>query len=137
MATDMSVVQKYLSQNLWEQAKMFDIPNEFIQDNAKLIELVLTSRAIDTTEEKQNWFNLLPLMTSEQVSKLFEILEKERTKIQEIEQKYEAKKVEIKKKYLMKWQQMWYVQKVDEIKNKEADQRQKEDAAAEDLLNMI
>lgn len=137
MATDMSIVQKYLSQNLWEQAKMFDIPSEFIQDNAKLIELVLTSRAIDTTEEKQNWFNLLPLMTSEQVSKLFEILEKERTKIQEIEQKYEAKKVEIKKKYLMKWQQMWYVQKVDEIKNKEADQRQKEDAAAEDLLNMI
>lgn len=137
MATDMSIVQKYLPQNIWEQAKNFDIPSEFIQDNAKLIELVLTSRAIDTTEEKQNWFNLLPLMTREQVEKLFEILEKERTKIQEIEQKYEQKKVEIKKKYLMKWQQMGYVQKVDEIQQKEASAQKADDAAAEDLLNMI
>ena len=133
----MTVVQKFLPQNLWTQAQTFDIPSEFIQDNAKLIELVLTSRAIDTVEEKQNWFNLLPLMTTEQVAKLFEILEKERTKIQEIEQKYEQKKVEIKKKYLMKWQQMGYVQKVDEIKNKEAASKTQEDAAAEDLLNMI
>ena len=56
--------------------------------------------------EKQSWFNLLPLMTDDQISKLNDILTREKQKLDEIEKKYEDKKLEIKKKYLMRRQNM-------------------------------
>ena len=99
--TTSALIQKYLPQDLWEIAAGYTIPDEFLEDAPDLIELILRSRSIDTEQEKQNWFNLLPLMNATQLEKLRAILIKEKTKLQEIEEKYEGKKQEIKKKYLL------------------------------------
>lgn len=99
-------IKKYLPEALWERAGQFTIPIEFIEQMPELITLVLNSRSMDKTEEKQSWFNLLPLMNDEQISKLNDILMREKQKLAEIEKKYEEKKLEIKKKYLMKRQNM-------------------------------
>ena len=77
--------QKVL-QETRDLCKDFTIPSEFIQDTPDLIVLILQSRSIDTPEEKQNWFNLLPMMNTEQIEKLRAILIKEKTKLAEIEQ---------------------------------------------------
>lgn len=134
---DLNLIKKYLSEDLIDQASKFDIPDDFLIDMPDLIEMILRSKSIDKDEEKQNWFNLLPLMKSEQIEKLSEILLKEKQKLKEIEEKYEAKKTEIKKKYLEKWQQMWYVKKVSEIQQKEWEEKSKEDEEAEELLAKI
>ena len=104
--TDQNIIQKYLSQDLRELATSFDIPEDFIQDMPEVIELVLKSKSIDSHEEKQSWFDLMPVMNDEQLDKLKDILMREKAKLQEIENKYEDKKTEIKKKYLLKWQKM-------------------------------
>jgi membrane-bound lytic murein transglycosylase B len=104
--TQKDSIQEHLPKDLREQAASFTIPQEFLEDVPDLIEMVLRSRSIDTVEEKQNWFNLLPMMNASQVDKLRAILEKEKTKLAEIEQRYEKKKLEIKKKYLNKRQEM-------------------------------
>jgi hypothetical protein len=104
--TDQQVVQKYLPKDLRDKAMTFTIPTEFIEDIPELIEMVLRSRSIDSVEEKQNRFNLLPLMNDTQIEKLRAILMKEKAKLKEIEDRYEQKKLEIKKKYLLKWQEM-------------------------------
>ncbi len=134
---DIKTIQKYLPQHLWKYALKFDIPEEFLEEDPELITLILESKAIDTDEEKQNWLNLLLLMTEQQISKLREILLKERKKLQEIEEKYEKKKLEIKKKYLMKWQKMWYIKKIKEIQSKEAEEKAKEEEEAEKILEML
>jgi hypothetical protein len=103
---DKTLLSKYLPEDLIELAMKFVIPQEFLEDTPDLIEMVLRSRSIDTHEEKQNWFNLLPLMNVTQIEKLRAILVKERTKLAEIEKKYEQKKLDIKKKYLTKRQEM-------------------------------
>ena len=90
--TDQTLIQKHLPQDLWEVAGTFTIADNFISSLPDIIEMVLRSRSIDTKEEKQNWFNLLPLMNNEQIQKLEAILIKEKTKLQEIEEKYEKKK---------------------------------------------
>ena len=82
------------------------MPIEFIEKMPSLIVLILNSRSMSDAAEKQSWFNLLPLMTDEQIAKLNDILTREKQKLAEIEKKYEEKKLEIKKKYLMKWQNM-------------------------------
>lgn len=131
------LVVKYLPQPLWATAVTFVIPDQFIEKKATLVALILQSKSIWTTEEKQSWFNLLPLMNDEQIVKLEDILAKEKQKLDEIEKKYEEKKIEIKKKYLVKWQQMWYTQKVSDIKQQEASTDAVEDKEAEALLDQI
>jgi len=108
-----------------------------LEDAPELVEMILRSKSIDTKEEKQNWFNLLPLMNTQQIEKLRAILIKEKTKLQEIEQKYEEKKMDIKKKYLMKRQEAGYIKQVATIKEQENEDTSKDKKDAEDLLNLI
>ncbi len=130
-------IKKYLPEALREQAGQYTIPIEFIEQMPVLITLVLNSRSMDKAEEKQSWFNLLPLMNDEQIAKLNDILVREKEKLAEIEKKYEEKKIEIKKKYLMKRQNMWYIKKMDDIKSAEAVTSTQEQAEADALLSNI
>jgi hypothetical protein len=67
---DMNLIKKFLPNDLWDYASKFIIPDDFLQDSPDLIEMILKSKSVDTDEEKQNWFNLLPLMNYEQIDKL-------------------------------------------------------------------
>jgi len=135
--TNSNKIQDNLPKKLWDYASEFDIPEDFLEKDANLIKMVLESKSIWTDEEKQNWFDLMPLMNSKQFDKLRSILDKEKKKLQAIEEKYNQKETEIKKKYLKKWQKMWYVKKVKEIKQKEQSQKSKDQKEAEDLLDKI
>ena len=104
--TPQDLIQQMLPQDLWELARTFTIPEDFLRQRPDLVELILRSRSMDKPEEKQSWFNLMPMMSQEQIAKLEDILAREKKKLQEIEEKYEKKKVEIKKKYLLRWQNM-------------------------------
>jgi len=134
---DAKMLKKYLPADLVEYASLFDIPEDFLETDPELIQLILESKALDTDEDKQNWFNLLPLMTEDQIIKLREILLKERKKLQEIEEKYEKKKREIRQKYLLRWQKLGYVDKIKEIQEKEQAIKSKEEEEAEKLLDML
>lgn len=122
---------------LWDQAQLFVIADQFLQTMPDLIILVLNSKSMDTKEEKQSWFNLLPLMNQEQITKLRDILTREKQKLEEIEKKYEQKKDDIKTKYIQQWEQIGYQQKMSQIKEKEQVNQQKENAEAENLLTNI
>lgn len=135
--TKVNLIKKYLPQDLRELAQKFTIPDEFLEDAPDLIEMILRSKSIDTEEEKQNWFNLLPLMNETQLDKLRAILEKEKRKLAEIEDKYEKKKMEIKKKYLMKWQEMWYVKQIASVREEEAMHMEQDEEDAEALLDSL
>lgn len=130
-------IQKYLPQDLWEVAGKFDIPVNFIQSMPELIVLILNSKSIDSTQEKQSWFSLLPLMNDEQIARLNDILTREKAKLSEIQQKYEEKKVEIKKKYLMKRQQMNQNMETVAVKKEEQARSEQEKAQADALLSWI
>jgi len=132
-----TILKKYLPEQLVDYAMLFDIPEDFLEADPQLIQLILESKALDTDEDKQNWFNLLPLMTEDQIIKLRLILEKEKKKLQEIEDKYEKKKKEIRQKYLLRWQKLWYVDKIKEIQEKEKEAKSKEEEEAEKLLDML
>jgi hypothetical protein len=127
-------IKKYLSEDLWDTAGQYDIPVNFIQNMKELVELILNSKSIDTPQEKQSWFSLLPLMNDEQIGRLNDIMTKEKAKFQEIQQNYDEKKVEIKKKYLMKRQQINQQMETTEIKKEENAKADEENAQADALL---
>ena len=92
---------------------------------------------MDNPEEKQSWFNLLPMMNKDQIDKLKDILTREEQKLAEIEQKYEQKKDELKTKYTQKWEGMVYTKRMEEIKQQEAEHDKIEDQQADNLLTQL
>ncbi len=137
MATNIDLIKKYLPQEVRSKAKNFTIPEEFLQKMSELITLVLNSKSMDNDDEKQSWFNLMPLMTQEQIDKLNDILSREKIKLQEIEKKYEEKKRSIKEKYIKRRQAMWYTKKMNNIKEKENAFEQQDDKEADALLDNL
>ena len=129
------LIQQKLPQDLWELASSFDISDIFLVNETDLVVLILNSRSLANKEEKQSWFNLLPIMNGEQIDKLRDILTRERDKIAEIEAKYEQKKQEIKEKYETRFDETAYNNKISMIKNSEAEQREKEAAEVENLFD--
>lgn len=132
-----SLIEENLPKELWDDAKEYAIPEEFLTQDPELMEMILRSRSIDTKKEKQNWFNLLPIMNEDQMGKLRDILDREKKKLKEIEEKYEKKKQNIKEKYLNKWVDKWYIKKVDSIKKKEEEFEKKDEKEADELLDLI
>ncbi len=134
---DKDLIKKLLPEEVRTIAEQFEIDENYMQDETNLVVMILQSKSIDTDEEKQNWFNLLPLMNNEQIEKLRGILVKEKTKLKEIEEKYNKKKQEIKEKYLEKWDEDEYSEKVKKMKSEEKKIAEIDAEDAEDLLDMI
>ena len=63
------------------------VPEELRKKHGTLIELILGSESMND-EERQYWINILPVMTSEQVENLHQILQNERDQLAAIDTKY-------------------------------------------------
>jgi hypothetical protein len=132
---NVTLIQQKLPQDLWNFAAKFTIPDNFLENEPDLVVLVLKSRSLSKDEEKQSWFNLVPMMNQEQIEKLRDILTRERDKIAEIEAKYEQKKNEIQDKYQTKFDAVAYQNKMTTLKSDEAQQREKEAEEVENLFD--
>lgn len=137
MSNQQVIAEQHLPEDLWNVVKNYTIADHVIVDHPDLVELICRSKSIDTKEEKQNWFNLIPMMNDTQLSKLRDILTREKQKLEEIEEKYEKKKAEIKEKYLWWSPHMAQKNKVQEIKAKEQEKREKEKEEADLLLDQL
>lgn len=134
---NLDLIKQKLPENLWEIAQKFNIPDNFLENEPNLVVLVLNSRSLSKDEEKQSWFNLVPMMNQEQIDKLRDILQREKDKIAEIEAKYEKKKEEIKDKYQSKFNAVEYEKRIENMKSHEENVREKEEQEAEDLLKNL
>lgn len=132
--TNLQLVQQKLPQDLWNLAWELNIPDNFLETEPELTVLILRSRSLAKNEEKQNWFNLIPMMNQEQIEKLRDILTRERDKIAEIEAKYEQKKQEIRAKYQMKFDAANYNERVSQIRNTEQNAMEQDSKDADNLL---
>ena len=97
----------------------------------------MESKSLAEQTEKQNWFNLLPIMSQEQIDKLYDILTREKQKLQEINDKYAKKQEEINKKYQQSYNPETYYQNQAKIKEEESKTRDQELVEADNLLTQI
>lgn len=135
--TNLQLVQQKLPQDLWNLAWQLNIPDDFLDRDPDLTVLILRSRSLAKNEEKQNWFNLIPMMNQEQIEKLRDILTRERDKIAEIEAKYEQKKQEIREKYQAKFDASSYNNTMSQLQANERDTAEQDAKEADDLLNNL
>jgi hypothetical protein len=131
------LLTSYLPAHLVEFASTFTIPEAFLKEHADLIVLILESKSISEEKEKQSWFDLYPLMNEEQITKLREILTREKEKLAEIEAKYQEKQEEIKKKYERAFSSPVYQQQQATLRAAEQATKEKEAVEADTLLEQM
>ncbi|MEI7562816.1 MAG: hypothetical protein WCJ39_03780 [bacterium] len=137
MASNVALIHQFLPQELRSQAELFTIPEQFLQTMPDLVGMILQSKSMDTSEEKQSWFTLFPMMNEEQIGKLRDILTREKQKLQEIDQKYAQKKDTAYTKTVSLLDTVAQQEKVHQLQAQEANIQQKDSAEADDLLAHI
>ena len=66
----------------------YDIAGDMMRYHPCLVYLILNSTSLSSKDEKQELFNLYPLMNEDQIYKLYDILYKEKHKLDRIKNKY-------------------------------------------------
>lgn len=135
--TSQDLIKKFIPEHLQKLATQFDIPELYLQKDPSLIILVLESKSLEQSDEKQSWFDMINIMNDEQLENLRDILTREKQKLKEIEEKYEKKKVELKEKYDKRIEMYSNTKRNMEKKQAEQQQRQEEIQEAESLLDNI
>jgi tetratricopeptide (TPR) repeat protein len=75
------VCRRKIPKLLSDSLQALQIPKTYIELEPGLVYLILKSPSLKEFHEKQNWFNLLPIMTNDQIFELYDILARERYKL--------------------------------------------------------
>jgi hypothetical protein len=114
----------------------FDIPEAVRQQYPDLIPLILQTESMND-DERQYWFQILPIMTDEQVKKLRDILMNEKNQLSELDKNYEKELKRINEKHVGEWKAFEAKEKRQKLQQKEQTAQQQEQATEEDLLKKL
>jgi len=124
------------AQSTKAKAAKFHIPQAVKQKYPELIPLILNTESMDD-EEREYWFQILPIMTADQVQKLRDILVNEKKQLAKLDQEYEAELAKINEKHLAEWQSFENKQQRVALAQKEEANEAQESSLEEDLLNKL
>ncbi len=136
-ATGATTATGLTDENAYLQAlEKFDVPESIREKHRELIELIVVTKSMDD-EERQYWFHIMPIMTVEQIEKLRNILLTEQQKLAELNKEYSKRVLELNEQYVVKLQEQETTRKRVELQQAEAEIKQAEEKAAEDLLDQL
>lgn len=114
----------------------FDIP-DFVRHNYPgLVPLVLETKSMND-EERQYWFHILPIMTTDQVKKFQDILVTEKEQLQKLDKEYEEELTSINEKQVSSWESESAKAKREAMKEKELTLETEEMSQEEALLQNL
>lgn len=114
----------------------FDIPETVKKQYPDLIPLILETESM-TDDERQYWFQILPIMTDDQVVRLREILASEKEKLAEIDKEYEREVKSINTKHVAEWKTFAAKEKREKLKAAESKTEETEKTSEEELLKKL
>lgn len=113
---------------------------EAIQKKYPDLEALITTTESMTAEEREYWFQIMPIMTDEQIEKLRSILIHEKEQLAKLDTEYEAELVKLNEKHLLesKEQEVKIARekRVQQEASHEAEEKAKEDALLQ-ALNQV
>ena len=111
----------------------FNISDEVQANYPELVGLILKTESMED-DERQYWFDIMPSMTTEQIDRLFNILDTERKKLEALEEKYKKEIKQLNEKHLIEWQEFQLKDSKQKIKDAEAKEKNED---ADDILAML
>jgi hypothetical protein len=114
----------------------YSIP-KFVKDTyPQLVELIKSTESMDD-QEREYWFQILPIMNKDQVEKLKNILTTEKDQLAALDQEYEQELNRLNEKHLLEWKEFESKEKTKAIREAEAANEQDEKQLEEDLLSKL
>jgi len=114
----------------------YKIPQVVKDKFPALVNLILETESM-SKEERNYWFQILPIMTNEQVDRLKNILNEEKTQLAQLDTEYQDELSKLNEKHLKEWDEFERKQDRDELAQAEAAHEAEESKAEEDILGEL
>lgn len=114
----------------------YSIPKLAKEKYPELVELIKTTESMDD-QEREYWFQILPIMNADQVDRLKNILATEKQQLAELDQEYEQELNRLNEKHLLEWKEFEAKEKSRAIREAEAASQEEEKQLEEDLLSKL
>jgi len=114
----------------------YNIPQAVLDKYPQLVELIKKTESM-SKEEREYWFQILPIMTEEQVTRLKNILEQEAAQLTKLDDQYQDELSKLNKKHLEEWNQFEKKQQRVALQEKEASTEAEEKKAEEEILKQL
>jgi len=134
--TGQTTAQKPAAFNLTQAIAKYNIPALVTENYPKIIPLIIQTESMDD-EEREYWFQMIPIMTRDQIKKLEDILNNEREQLAKLDSEYEAELKKIDEKHMLEWREFEMKQKKEEIEQKENITEEEEQKTEEELLKKL
>jgi Spy/CpxP family protein refolding chaperone len=116
--------------------KVFNIPQAVLDKYPDLVEMIKKSESM-ADEERDYWFQILPIMTDEQVDRLRKILTEESEQLAKLDTQYQDELSKLNKKHVEEWDNLEREKAREQMKQAEATAESAEKASEEDILNQL
>lgn len=121
----------------WKEVEAkYVIPRLVREKYPQLIQLIKETESMND-EEREYWFQILPIMTEEQIKKFVGILDNEKQQLQKLDTEYESEISKLNDKHNVEWDAFEAKKKRDEIKQQEKVAEAAENKTEENLLNQL
>lgn len=114
----------------------YNIPAIVLEKYPDLVALIKQTKSM-SDDERKYWFQVLPIMTPEQVNKLQNILVTEKTQLADLDKQYEQEIVKLNEKHLLEWKEFEAREKRRKLKTAESKHAEEDKKVEEDLLKKL
>lgn len=119
-----------------QESKKHRIP-DYIQTKYPNLENLINSTESMTKEEREYWFQILPIMTDQQIDKLQGILVHEKEQLSKLDKQYEAELSKLNEKHIMEWKEQERREQRETLLAKEKQAEVEEKEKEEDILKQL
>lgn len=124
------------SQNVMGPPEKFVIPTLVKEKFPDLIQLIKETESMND-EERDYWFQILPIMTEEQIKKFRDILLNEKKQLNRLDKEYEQELNRLNEKHMIEWKEFESKEKRKVLTEAEQKSEAEEKAAEEELMKRL
>ena len=117
-------------------ADKYPVPALVKEKFPDLIQLIKETESMNA-EERDYWFQILPIMTEDQIKKFRDILVNEKSQLANLDKEYEQELTKLNEKHMIEWKEFETKEKRKSIASAEQASKDKEKQDEEDLLKRL
>lgn len=114
----------------------YNVPQVVLDKYPELVELIKKTESM-SREEREYWFQILPIMTDDQVTRLKTILEEEAAQLAKLDDTYQDELAKLNQKHLEEWNAMHKKEEREALQKAEAQNEAEESAKEAQILGQL
>lgn len=124
------------SQTVMAPPDKYAVPSMVKEKFPDLVQLIKETESMNE-EERDYWFQILPIMTEEQIRKFRDILLNEKQQLSRLDKEYEQELQTLNEKHMLEWKEFESKEKRKALESAEQKSVEQEKAEEEELLKRL